>query len=332
MLKCLNETMIPLSLQPKVIEKKGNKAIFQIEALYPGYGVTIGNSLRRVLFSSLEGAAVTQIKIAGVQHEFSTIPGVLEDMVEIMLNLKQLRFKVYSPEPQKGFLRVKGEKEVKASDFELPTQVEVMNKSVHIATLTDKKASLDLEIQIEKGIGYQPRELRKKPTVHTQEKLEIGEIPLDAIFTPIKRVSYKIENMRVGERTDFDRLNLEIETDGTLSPEEAFFQSSEILVNQFSLFADAFKKSSIPVKLDATKPEDEGKRKGAPEKEDINKIKLEELSFSSRTVTALLENNIKTIRGLLRKNEKSLLSLSGMGEKGVKEIKKALKKLGLELK
>jgi len=324
--------MIPLSLQPKVIEKKGSKAIFQIEALYPGYGVTIGNSLRRVLFSSLEGAAVTQIKIAGIQHEFSTIPGVLEDVIEIMLNLKQLRFKLYSPEPQKGFLRVKGEKEVKASDFELPTQVEVVNKAAHIATLTDKKASLDLEIQIEKGIGYQPREVRKKPTVHTQEKLEIGEIPLDAIFTPMKRVSFKIENMRVGERTDFDRLNLEIETDGTISPEEAFFQASEILVNHFSLFADTFKKSSIPAKPDITKPEIKGKKEGILKKEDIAKNKIEELSLSSRTITALLENNIKTVGGLLRKNEKSLLTLSGMGEKGIKEIKKALKRLGLELK
>lgn len=326
MLKCLNETMIPLPFQPKIIEKKGNKAIFQIEALYPGYGVTIGNSLRRVLFSSLEGAAVTQAKIAGIQHEFSTIPGVLEDVIEIMLNLKQLRFKLYSAEPQKGFLRIKGEKEVKASDFELPTQVEIVNKSAHIATLTDKKASLDLEIQIEKGIGYQPRELRKK------EKLDIGEIPLDAIFTPIKRVSYKIENMRVGEKTDFDRLNLEIETDGTLSPEEGFFQASEILVNHFSLFADAFKKSPTPTKSDIAKPEDKSKKEGALKKEDAIRTKIEELSFSSRTTTALLENNIKTVGGLLRKNEKSLLSLSGIGEKGIKEIKKVLKKLGLELK
>lgn len=324
--------MISLPFQPKVIEKKGNKAIFQIEALYPGYGVTIGNSLRRVLFSSLEGAAVTQAKIAGIQHEFSTIPGVLEDVIEIMLNLKQLRFKLYSAEPQKGFLRIKGEKEVKASDFELPTQVEIVNKSAHIATLTDKKASLDLEIQIEKGIGYQPKELRKKPTVHTQEKLDIGEIPLDAIFTPIKRVSYKIENMRVGEKTDFDRLNLEIETDGTLSPEEGFFQASEILVSHFSLFADAFKKSLIPTKPDVAKLEDKSKREGVLKKEDTIRTKIEELSFSSRTITALLENNIKTVGGLLRKNEKSLLSLSGMGEKGIKEIKKALKKLGLELK
>jgi len=228
--------MMPLPFQPKIIEKKGNKAIFQIEGLYPGYGVTIGNSLRRVLLSSLPGAAVTRMKITGIQHEFSTIPGVLEDVIEIILNLKQLRFKLFTSESQKARLKVKGEKEVKASDFELPSQVEIVNKTAHIATLTAKSAELEMEIQIEKGLGYQPRESREN------EKLEIGEISLDSIFTPVKRVSYQVENMRVGKRTDFDRLNLEVETDGQLSPEEAFSQASEILVKHFSLFAQVLAK------------------------------------------------------------------------------------------
>jgi len=231
--------MIPLSLQPKVIEKKGNLAHFEIEALYPGYGVTIGNSLRRVLLSSLSGAAASQVKIKGIQHEFSTIPGVSEDVISIMLNLKQLRFKVFTDEPQKATLKVKGEKEVKGSDFEISSQVELINKSVHIATLTAKSAELEMEIQIEKGVGYRPRELKKKTT---QEKIEIGVIPLDCIFTPVRRVAYRIENMRVGERTDFDKLTMEVETDGTINPEDAFFQASEILVKHFSLFADTFKK------------------------------------------------------------------------------------------
>ena len=232
--------MISLPLQPKIIEKKGNFARFEIEGLYPGYGVTVGNSLRRVLLSSLPGAAITQIKIKGVPHEFSTIPGVLEDVILIMQNLKQLRFKIFTDEPQKATLKVKGEKEVKGSDFELPAQVELVNKDCHIATLTDKKAELEMEIQIEKGLGYSPREARKK------EKLEIGAIPVDAIFTPTKRVSYKIENMRVGERTDFDRLFLEIETDGTISPEEAVFLASDILVKHFSLFVETFRKTTTP--------------------------------------------------------------------------------------
>jgi len=227
--------MIPLPPKPKIIEKKDNYAKFEIEALYPGYGVTVGNSLRRVLLSSLPGAAITQMKIKGIPHEFSTIPGILEDVILIMQNLKQLRFRVYSEEPQKARLTVKGEREVKGSDFEFPSQVELMNRDAHIATLTQKSSELDMEIQIEKGVGYSPREARKK------EKLEIGGIPVDAIFTPAKRVSYKIENMRVGERTDLDRLFLEIETDGTISPEEALLLASEILVKHFSLFAETFK-------------------------------------------------------------------------------------------
>jgi len=230
--------MISLSKPPKIIKKEGNLATFEIEALYPGYGVTVGNSLRRVLLSSLEGAAVTQMKIKGVPHEFSTIPGILEDVVTIMLNLKQMRFRLFTEEPQTATLKVKGEKEVKGSDFEFPAQVELVNKNCHIATLTDKKAELEMEIRIEKGIGYSPREVREK------EKLEIGMIPLDAIFTPVRRISYRIENMRVGERTDFDRLFLEIETDGTITPEAAFFQASEILVKHFSLLAETFKEKA----------------------------------------------------------------------------------------
>ena len=183
--------MIPLPQKVKIIKKEQNKATFEIEGLYPGYGVTIGNSLRRVLLSSLPGAAVTQMKIKGVQHEFSTIPGVLEDVITIGLNLKQLRFKMFSDESQKATLKVKGEKEVKGFNFELPSQIELINKNSHIATLTDKKAELDIEIQIERGIGYIPVERRKK------EKLGIGVIALDAIYTPIRRISFNVENMRV---------------------------------------------------------------------------------------------------------------------------------------
>ena len=202
--------MFSFPSKPKIIEKKGeNFAIFEVAELYPGYGTTIGNSLRRVLLSSIPGASITQIKIKGIQHEFSTIPGVLEDVILIILNLKKLRFKLFSDEPQTAILKAKGEKEVKAADFKLPSQVEIVNKDAHIATLTDKKADLEIEARIEKGIGYEPVERRKK------EKLPIGFIAIDAIFSPIKRVSYSVENMRVGERTDFDRLKIEIETDGS---------------------------------------------------------------------------------------------------------------------
>ena len=274
MFKCLYDYMILLPKPPKIIDKKENWARFEIEGLYPGYGVTIGNSLRRVLLSSLEGAAVTQVKIKDIQHEFSVIPGVLEDVIHIMINLKKMRFRIYTDEPQKAFLKIKGlpsgknEREIKGVDFEFPTQVELVNKSCHIATITDKKAELEMEIQIEKGIGYQPVEQTKK-----QKKLEIGILPLDAIFTPVKRVSYKVENMRVGERTDFDRLYLEIATDGTISPQEAFCQAADILVKHFSLFVETFepfKKEAVGRK-ESVEDKDkslESKQKTGEDKED----------------------------------------------------------------
>lgn len=235
--------MILLPKAPKIINTKDNWAQFEIEGLYPGYGVTIGNSLRRVLLSSLEGSAITQVKIKGVQHEFSTISGVLEDVITIVMNLKQLRFKSFSDEPQKAILKVKGNKKIKASDFNVPSQLELINKDAHVATITDAKTELEMEITIDKGIGYEPVERRKQ-----DKKLEIGVISMDAIYTPVKRVSYKVENMRVGDRTDFDKLTLEIETDGIVSPEEAFYQSSDILVQHFTLLNNEFKPAEKEVK------------------------------------------------------------------------------------
>jgi len=271
--------MFTLPHQPKIVKKEGNKAIFEIEALYPGYGVTIGNSLRRVLLSSLEGAAATQVKIKGISHEFSTIPGVLEDVIMIMLNLKQLRFRVFSDEPQKATLKVKGEKEVKGGDFILPSQVELVNKNCHIATLTSKSAELEMELLIERGVGYSSREDRHHPFATKKEKLEIGAIPLDAIFTPIKRVSYRVENMRVGERTDYDRLFLEIETDGVITPEEAFRQASEILVNHFSLFSDTFKSKVVPAAPKIEKTISTKKRK----KKEVKKVKHAQAKKKKKT-------------------------------------------------
>jgi len=222
--------MISYPKKPQIVEQKDNWAKFQIEDLYPGYGITVGNSLRRVLLSSLQGAAITQMKIANVPHEFSTIPGVLEDVILIMQNLKEVRFKIHGDESQVGTLKIKGQKEVKASDFKLSSEAELISDKCHIATLTSKTAELDLEVKIEKGVGYVPRETRKK------EKLEIGAILLDAIFSPVQKVSFMVESMRVGDRTDFDRLFLEIETDGSMTPENALNQASEILVKHFSLF------------------------------------------------------------------------------------------------
>ena len=240
--------MIPLSQPTKVVESKQNLGIFVIEGLYPGYGITIGNSLRRVLLSSLEGAAVTQVKIKGVDHEFSTLSGVFEDVIMILLNLKQMRFRMYGEEPQKASLKVRGEKEIKASDFILPPSLELANGDLTIAHTTEKTAELEMEIQVERGIGYVPAGERKK------EKQEIGSIVLDAIFTPMKRVSSKVENMRVGDRTDFNRLTLEIETDGTITPEEAFYQATDVLLKQFEVVMSGVKEIA-EVRLESARQE-----------------------------------------------------------------------------
>lgn len=255
--------MIPLPLKPKIIKKENNKATIEIENLYPYYGITLGNSLRRVLISSLEGAAITQIKIKGVQHEFSTIPNVLEDVLTIMSNLRQLRFKIFTDEPQKAFLKIKGEKVVKAGNFELSSQIELINKDAIIANLTNKSAELEMEVQIEKGSGYQLAEDRKK----MKEKTEAGVIFTDAIFTPIRKVAIRTENMRVGERTDFNRLILEIETDGTIEPEIAFSKASEILANHFSFFADAFQKPEQEIQKNKTKKTNQKNKNNAEKKQ-----------------------------------------------------------------
>ena len=253
--------MIPLSQPTKVVESKQNLGIFVIEGLYPGYGITIGNSLRRVLLSSLEGAAVTQVKIKGVDHEFSTLSGVFEDVIMILLNLKQMRFRMYGEEPQKASLKVRGEKEIKASDFILPPSLELANGDLTIAHTTEKTAELEMEIQVERGIGYVPAGERKK------EKQEIGSIVLDAIFTPMKRVSSRVENMRVGDRTDFNRLTLEIETDGTITPEEAFYQATDVLLKQFEVVMSGVKEIA-EVRLESARQEkmatvvEEGKDEG----------------------------------------------------------------------
>lgn len=308
--------MIPLPKNIKIIEKKDNLAIFQIEALYPGYGVTIGNSLRRILLSSLPGAAITQVKIKNVSHEFSTIPGVLEDVISILLNLKQLRFKMHTQEPQKALLSVKGEKKVKGSDFKVPSQLELINKDTYIANLTGKNSELEMEVLVENGLGYEPAEERKR------EKLEIGEIPLDAIYTPVRKVNFSIESVRVEKRTDFDKLKMEIETDGTITPEKAMSQAAAILIDHFSLIEQAFNPKTEAKKV----------KKEKKEENDLTKSKIEELELSARTSNILSKNNIKTVAGLLKKTEDHLLGLEGMGEESVKEIKKILKKKNLELK
>lgn len=278
--------------------------------------MTLGNALRRVLLSSLPGAAVTGVKIKGVSHEFSTINGVFEDVLQIVLNLKQLRFKMHVDEPVKITLSAKGEKEVDASFIKTPSDVEIVNKDCHIAALTDKKAELEMEIQVEKGMGYVPTEQQRK------EKLEVGMIAVDAIFTPIRKVNYEVENMRVGDKTNYNRLIIDIETDGTITPEQAFQRAVEILVEHFKVLSVSLEKKSAVKKAAKTEAE----------AGDAKKIPIEELKISVRTINALTNASVKTVGGLTKKSREDILALEGMGEKGLKEIERALGKLGLGLK
>jgi len=318
-------TNISLPKAPKLVKQLSpNKAEFEIDELYPGYGLTLGNALRRVMLSSLPGAAVTSVKIKSVNHEFSTLPGVLEDVVEIILNLKQIRFKVHSDEPQIVILKFKGEKEVKAGDIKLVSQVEVANPDAHIATLTSKNASLEMEIKVERGLGYSSIESRK------QEKQEVGNIAVDTIFTPVKMINYEVEDMRVGDRTNYNRLKIDIETDGTISPAEALTNAANLLIEHFSIAASPAGKTAKEEKSGEKKEKKEKKEKEEPA--DPAKVKIEDLKLSNRTQNILLENRFKNVGALLKMSEAELAELEGLGGKALKEIKKALGKLGLTLR
>lgn len=245
--------MIQLPSEVKVVSKENRKAVFEITPLYPGYGVTVGNSLRRVLLSSLDGAAIVSIKIKGVSHEFSTIPGVMEDVMEIIMNLKKVRMKLLTDGPALLKLKIKGEKKVTAEDIEATSEIEIINKDQHIATMTDKKGELEMEMTVEKGIGYEPAEQRQK------EKLSVGMITIDAIFSPVEAVNFSVENIRVGQRTDYNKVILDITTDGTISPEEALYKSSQILIQHFQTIGGSEPEpSEIKVK---TKKEKKTKKK-----------------------------------------------------------------------
>ncbi len=322
--------MIPLPQQPKIILEEGNRAVFEIEGLWPGYGPTIGNAIRRVLLSSLEGAAITSVKIEGVQHEFSTLPGIREDIIELTLNLKQVRFRMHGSGPYAAALAVKGEKRVTAADIKTPSQLEVVNPEQHIATLTDKKAALAMELVAERGVGYQPIEARRK------EKVEIGMIALDAAFSPIRLVTFEVENMRVGDRTDYNRVRFQIETDGSISPRQALSSAAGILQEQFGALAGVFAESPRAAPGEAVAaPEAAASAAGEAVdsfEEQVLKKRIEDLELSTRALNALANAGIKNVGALAKKTEKKLRNVEGLGDKGIIEIKKALGNLGLTLK
>lgn len=319
------EYHITLPSKPRVVTEDGPLGIYEIDSLYPGYGHTLGNSLRRIILSSLPGASVTQIKIENVPHEFATIEGMRETVMEFLLNMKRVHFILHGDEPQTVTLSVKGSREVTAKDLKLPSQVEVRNPEQHLADLSGSSAALEFEATVERGLGYVPRE------VLTKEKVDIGTIALDATFTPIRRVNYEVENMRVGDRTDFNRLRLFIETNGTVSPREALMQSIETMIHQLKAVVGFQEESAAEDALDASLSDTREEEKPIASA-DPAKMKIADLDLSSRIVSVLEEAGIKSAAGLVRKTASSLKELGGIGDKAIEEIVTALKKVDLSLK
>jgi DNA-directed RNA polymerase subunit alpha len=288
---------------------------FTAEPLEQGFGLTIGNALRRTLLSALTGAAITSVKIDGVYHEFSTIPGVVEDTTDIILSLKEVRFKVYVDHPKTIYINASGCKEVKAGDIVTDADVEVLNPDLHIATL-DEGASLQMEMTVEKGRGYVPAELNKK------EDQPIGVIPIDAIFSPVSKVNFQVEDILLGPARTYDRLKMEIWTDGSVVPEDAIAQAAKILKEHWSVF----------IKFEDQEDEEvEAVDEKLIQLQETLDRSVNELELSVRSYNCLKNANIKTIRDLVQKTDSEMLKTKNFGRKSLNEIKDILTKMGLSL-
>lgn len=302
-----------------IVDHSPTSATFTVEPLHTGYGMTLGNSLRRVLLSSIAGAAVTAFKIDGVSHEFTTVKGIKEDVVAIMLNLKGVRFRVFSDEPQTLRLVKKGKGIIKAKDIQLNADVEIVNPDQVIATADDDKTSLIIDMIVETGRGY--RALDEQG----QGKKTSDMIALDALFTPVLRVRYKVENTRVGQITDLDKLLLTIETDGSISPRDAFEEAAAILVNQYTALAG---QTRIEVAAPLTADGAHGSDDDGDEPAELM-TSIEDLNLSARTTNALVNNDIQTIKDLLSLSEAELRDLKGFGNKALEEVKEKMAELEL---
>ncbi|MAZ56687.1 DNA-directed RNA polymerase subunit alpha [bacterium] len=312
------ESNVALPSKPRVVKEEDFFGTYEIDGLFPGYGHTLGNSLRRIVLSSLPGAAITLVKIDGVKHEFDTIDGVKEDVITILLNLKRLRLALHSDEPQTISLSASGLGLITAKELEVPSQVEVLNPDQPIAEITAKSGKIEMEITVEKGMGYVARE------IHQKDKVEIGTIALDAVFTPIRRANYEVENMRIGDRTDYNRLRMTIETDGTISPREALEKSVEIMVHQLKAIIGFQDEEPVKEKVEEVDNAEEIDP-------DTLKTRIETMDLTQRTLSALEEANIRTIGGLVRKKKDDILALEGIGPKGVDEIVEKLSELNISL-
>lgn len=289
---------------------------FVVEPLERGYGTTLGNSLRRILLSSLPGAAVTAVKIDGVLHEFSTIPGVVEDTTDIILNLKGLSVKLYTDEPKKIYIEAEGEGEVTGGDIKTGPDVEILNPELHIATL-DKNGRLFMEISVEKGRGYLSAEKNKK------DDHIIGVIPVDALFSPVTKVNFNIENTRVGQVTDYDKLTIEVWTDGSIAPDEAISLSAKILNDHLRLFIGLTETVSDEVTM--VEKEEEKKDK-------LLDMTIEELDLSVRSYNCLKRAGINSVEELIMRSEEDMMKVRNLGKKSLEEVNEKLEELGLKLR
>ncbi len=287
---------------------------FIVEPLERGFGVTLGNALRRVLLSSISGAAVTSVKIENVLHEFSTIPGVVEDVTQVILNLKELSLKLHSDKPKLLRLDVRGKKDVVAGDLQPDAEVEILNPDLHLATLDGKTAHLAMELVVERGKGYVPAER------HRKSEHVIGVIPVDSVFSPIQKVNFVVEDTRVGHATDFDRLVLEVWTDGSIRPEEALQESARLLIDCFRLFVGATAAPEVAVGA----PADEANKMAS--------MPIEELDLSVRPYNCLKRAGINTLGDLLQRTEEEVVNVKNFGRKSLDEVKEKLAALGLELR
>lgn len=297
------------------VSADGKHSKFVIEPLERGFGNTLGNSLRRVLLSSLPGVAVSSVHIEGVQHEFSTIPGVREDVTEIILNLKCLAAKMYTDEPKQLAIDVKGPCELTAGDIRTDDQIEIVNPELHIATLNED-AHLQMQLMFEKGRGYVSADKNKNAST------PIGVIPVDSIYTPVRKVNYTVEDTRVGQITDYDKLTLEIWTNGTLKPEEAISGAAKILCEHLNLFV-SLTDQVIPVNM--VQPEDDKKDK-------VLEMTIEELDLSVRAYNCLKRAGINSVSELVQKNQEDMMKVRNLGRKSLEEVEQKLEALGLSLR
>jgi DNA-directed RNA polymerase subunit alpha len=314
------EFQVPKIVHEEVDEQRG---VFVIEPLDRGFGYTFGNSLRRVLLSSLEGAAVTSVKIEGVAHEFTTLPGVREDVTDIILNLKNLICRLHGESPDiEVRLQKKGPGVVKASDIQAPAELEILNPDLEIANLAEK-GKLEVTLTIGRGRGYVPGEMNRGPE-HT-----IGVIPIDSMFSPVRRVSYDVEAARVGQRTDYDKLRLDITTDGSIDPREAIGQAAEILIRQLAIFTDIEK---IDVLREGETVTDGGGPAEPSLAHGMENFPIEELELGVRSYNCLKRVGIETIGDLVMKSENELAAIPNFGKKSIEEVKETLATHGLRLR